>query len=69
MRNDHVFYGHIGGAYPAPETLEDAMRRARRLRSEALHDLLGDAASGIRSAVRRMREALRRRPAAKLQTC
>ena len=62
MRNDHVFYGHIGGAYPAPETVEDAMRRARRLRSDALHDLL-------HAAGERVKALFRRRPARRLQPC
>jgi hypothetical protein len=62
MRNDHVFYGHIGGRYPTPEELEVAMRAAHRMRSEAAHDLM-------RGALERLRGLFRRRPAAKLQTC
>jgi hypothetical protein len=62
MRIDHVFYGNVGGRYPTPEELDDAMRAARRLRAEAAHQLL-------RGALEWLRGALRRRPAAKLQTC
>jgi hypothetical protein len=62
MRNDHVFYGHIGGRYPTPEELEHAMRAAHRLRSEAAHELFLAAREWARGL-------FRRRPAAKLQTC
>jgi hypothetical protein len=62
MRNDHVFYGHVGGRYPTPEELDDAMRAARRLRSEAAHALFQEAREWLRSL-------FRRRPATKLQPC
>jgi hypothetical protein len=62
MRNDHVFYGFVGGAHPTPETVEDAMRRARRLRSEALHEL-------FHAAGERVKVLFRRRPARRLQPC
>jgi len=60
MRNDHVFYGHVGGHYPTPEVLEDAMRRARRLRAEAAHEIFTDLA-------RRLGALFCRRRATKLQ--
>ena len=62
MRNDHVFYGHIGGRYPAPDEVEYHVHAAHRLRAEAIHGLLHD-------AFRRLAALFRRRPAAKLQTC
>jgi predicted ATPase len=62
MRNDHVFYGHIGRAHPTPDDIEHAMREARRLRAVALHDLL-------RERFRRVAALFHRRPAAKLRTC
>jgi hypothetical protein len=62
MRNDHVFYGHIGGRYPTAEEIEYHVHAARRLRSEAISELLRDAFG-------RLASVFRRRPAAKLQTC
>jgi hypothetical protein len=62
MRVDHVFYGNVGGRYPTPETVEEAMRRARRLRSKALHELL-------HAAGERVKALFRRRPARRLQPC
>lgn len=61
MRNDHVFYGHIGGRYPTADEIEHHLHAAHRLRSEALHELLRDAFHRLASAFRR--------PAAKLQQC
>ena len=62
MRNDHVFYGHIGGRYPTAEAIEHHVHAARRLRAEALHELL-------HGVFARLAGLFRRRPAAKLQTC
>jgi hypothetical protein len=62
MRIDHVFYGHIGGLDPTAEAIERHIRAARRLRSEAVHELL-------REGFRRLTRLFRRRRAAKLQTC
>jgi len=62
MRNDHVFYGHIGGRYPTAEEIEHSMREAHRLRAETAHSLLRD-------FVRWVGAAFRRRPAPKLQHC
>lgn len=62
MRNDHVFYGHIGGRYPTEAEIEHSMREAHRLRAEAAHALL-------RELVRWVGAAFRRRRAAKLQHC
>lgn len=61
MRNDHVFYGHIGGRYPTADEIEHYVHAAHRLRAEAVHDLLGD-------AFRRL-AGLFRRPTPKLQHC
>jgi hypothetical protein len=62
MRNDHVFYGDIGGRYPTADEIDYHVHAAHRLRAEAVHELLGD-------AFRRLADLFRRRPAAKLQTC
>jgi hypothetical protein len=62
MRNDHVFYGHIGGRYPTADEIEVSMREARRLRSEAAYLLWRDLRERLAGLVRR-------RPAAKLQAC
>jgi len=61
MRNDHVFYGHIGSRYPTAEEIEHHLHAARRLRSDALHELLRNAWRSIAS--------LFRREAPKLQHC
>ena len=61
MRNDHVFYGHIGGRYPTADEIEHHLHAAHRLRAEALHELLRDAFHRLASAFRR--------PAPKLQHC
>ncbi len=61
MRNDHVFYGHIGGRYPTREEIEYHVHEAHRLRSEAVHELLRD-------ALRRLARVFRR-AAPKLQHC
>ena len=62
MRNDHVFYGHIGGRYPTADEIDYHVHAARRLRSEALHELL-------HNAFARLARLFRRRSAARLQTC
>jgi hypothetical protein len=62
MRNDHVFYGHIGGRHPTADEIDYHVRAARRLRAEALHGLLDHIFA-------RLAGLFRRRPAAKLQTC
>jgi hypothetical protein len=62
MRNDHVFYGHVGGRYPTADEIEASMREARRLRAEAAYLLLQDARERLASLFRRGR-------APKLQTC
>lgn len=69
MRNDHAFHGDPARRSPSAENVEHYMRAARRLRAEAVHDLLGAAWESARDAFGRIRGALRRRPAAKLQTC
>ena len=38
MRNDHVFYGLIGGEHPTPEEIARHMARAHRMRSETVHE-------------------------------
>ena len=55
MRNDHVFYGHVGGRHPTPEEVEQHMLEARRLRAVALHDVL-------RERFRRLAALFHRRP-------
>ena len=62
MRNDHVFYGHIGGRYPTADEIEHHLHAAHRLRAEALHELL-------HGVFARLAGLFRRRPAGKLQTC
>jgi hypothetical protein len=62
MRSDHVFYGLVGGRYPTADELEASMRAAHRMRSEMAYVLW----RGLRERVAGL---LRRRPAAKLQTC
>ena len=62
MRNDHVFYGHVGGRYPTADEIEYHVHAAHRLRAEALRELLRDVFA-------RLAGVFRRRPAAKLQTC
>lgn len=62
MRNDHVFYGHVGGRYPTAEEVDYHVHAAHRLRAEALGELLHDIFA-------RVAGLFRRRPAAKLQTC
>jgi len=62
MRNDHVFYGHIGGRYPTADELDYHVHAAHRLRAEAVHGLLHDVFA-------RLAGLFRRRPAAKPQTC
>ena len=62
MRNDHVFYGQIGGRYPTTDEIVYHVDAARRLRAEAVHGLL-------HGAFRRLAELIRRRPQAKLETC
>jgi hypothetical protein len=62
MRNDHVFYGLVGGRHPTPDELEFHMREAHRLRAQAFGDL-------FRAAGERVKALFRRRPAAKLQPC
>ncbi len=58
MRNDHAF-----PEFPATrEAVESAMRRARRMRSEVVHDYL-------RRAVTWLRGILRPRPAPAPQHC
>jgi len=47
MRNDHAFWEY-SDRYPAEEELEAAMRRARRMRSEAAHEYLKRAANWVR---------------------
>ena len=59
MRNDHVFYGHIGGRYPTADELEHHLHAAHRLRAEAVHELLRDAFRRLVSVF----------PAPKLQHC
>jgi hypothetical protein len=61
MRNDHVFYGHIGGRYPTADEIEHHLHAAHRLRAEAVHELLRDAFRRLVSVFRR--------PAPKLQHC
>ena len=61
MRNDHVFYGHIGGRYPTAEELEHHMREAHRLRAVAFGELA--------RAAREQLVRLFRRPVRKLQPC
>lgn len=46
MRNDHVFYGNVG--YPTQADIELAMRRAHRMRSEAVHAYLRRGANWVR---------------------
>jgi hypothetical protein len=53
MRNDHVFYGHIGGRHPTAEEVDYHVHAARRLRAEALQDLLRNAWRSIASLFRR----------------
>lgn len=53
MRNDHVFYDRLGDALPSHAEIERSMRRARRMRSEAVHQLLASAVAWIRGALRR----------------
>jgi hypothetical protein len=66
MRNDHVFYGLVGGRHPTPEELEHHMREAHKLRARAFGEL-------TRSAGEWLAGVFRRRPArpaqAKLQHC
>jgi hypothetical protein len=62
MRNDHVYYGLVGGRYPTFEEIEASMSAARRMRSEMAYLLW-------RELRERVAGLLRRRPAAKLQTC
>jgi hypothetical protein len=52
MRNDHVFYGFIGGEHPTPEEIARHMARAHRMRSETVHEYLSRAAAWIRGALR-----------------
>jgi hypothetical protein len=53
MRKDHVFHYRPGDAMPSSEEIEQVMRRARRIRSEAVHALLAAAATWIRAALHR----------------
>ena len=57
MRNDHLFYGHIGGAYPLPRT-SIPHREARRMRAGG-HGLLRDALPRLASVFRRAPPKLR----------
>ena len=59
MRNDHVFYGHIGGRYPTADEIEHHLHAAHRLRAEALHELLRDAFHRLASVFRRQAPKLR----------
>jgi len=67
MRNDHVFYGHIGGRHPTAEEVDYHVHAARRLRSEAVHALLARAGKWLAGVFRRRRPAVA--AAAKLQHC
>jgi len=58
MRNDHAFQEFLA----TREAVESAMRRARRMRSEVVHDYL-------RRAVTWLRGILRPRPAPAPQHC
>jgi hypothetical protein len=62
MRNDHVFYGLVGGRYPTAEELEASMRAAHRMRSETAYLLW-------REARERLAGLFRRRVTPKFQTC
>lgn len=60
MRNDHVFYGHVGGRYPTHEEIEVHLHEAHRLRSEAVHGLLREAFQRLASVFRRQAPKLQR---------
>jgi len=62
MRNDHVFYGSVGGRYPTADEIDYHVRAARRLRAEAVNGLL-------HGLFARLAGLFRRRPAPKLQPC
>jgi hypothetical protein len=52
MRNDHVYQGRPKGEHPSPAELALYMARARRMRSEAVHEVLARAVAWIRDALR-----------------
>ena len=62
MRIDHAFHGLAGDAHPTPETIERYMARARRMRSEVVHEYLHRAREAVARLVRRAPAA--RTPAA-----
>jgi hypothetical protein len=68
MRNDHVFYGHIGGRYPTADEIEHHLHAAHRLRAEAVHELLDGVSRRVADGLRRLANAFRR-PTAKLEHC
>ena len=61
MRNDHVFYGHLGGRPIDYDALESNLREARRLRAIAIHDLLRDRYLWVAAALGRVASAFGRR--------
>ena len=68
MRNDHVFYGNVGGRYPTHDEIEHHLQAARALRSEALHHGLRRAREWLVAAFRRRVVPGGTRPA-KVQHC
>ena len=57
MRSDHVFDHRLGDALPSQEEIERSMARARRMRSEVLHQLLTRALARISEALQPTRSA------------
>jgi len=53
MRIDHAFHALAGAVRPAPEDIEPYRARARRMRSEVVHEYLRRARESIARRVRR----------------